>query len=314
MPDVHSPDLTVVPRRWRVTIALAIGGAAFALSLLYMSRRGYFGDFFYPWFAARLLLQGHSPYVALPGTTEAPISAPFVYPLPTVLATTPFAGVTMPLAAAIFFGTSAALLAYGLTRDGYHRLALLASAPFISAATQAQWSPLICAAALLPSLGFLVVLKPNLGLAVAAYRPSWRMIVPAALIVTVSVAVWPWWPAQWLHNVSRLPIHGSPIREPGGFLVLAALVYWRLPEARLLVAMACVPQLLFWNDQLPLLLVARTRRESLAVVAASLAGYMAWQLLYGAGPRYGPMAAPFIMASVYLPALLLVLKHGKERS
>ena len=304
-----SVDSVIVPLRRRIAISTAIASLAFALSLVYMSRRNFYGDFFYPWFAARLLIQGHSPYLAIPGSGIYPVVTPFVYPLPAVILTIPLAGLALPLASALFFGSSSGLLAYGLMQDGYYRLPLFLSAPFISAATQAQWSPLICAAAFLPSIGFLIVMKPNLGLAVAAFRPTWRMIVGALAVLLASVILWPDWPAEWLHNVSLLPLHGSPIREPGGFVVLLALLCWRLPEARLLLVMACVPQLLFWNDQLPLLLIPRTRRESLALTAISCAAFVAWDF-FSPGNTYGPRAAPWVMWSLYLPSLLLVLRHG----
>ena len=305
-----SPDAVTVPTRRRIVIAFLIAACAFVLSFLYMSRRNFYGDFFYPWFAARLLLQGHSPYLAIPGSGIYPVVTPFVYPLPAVLLTVPVASLALPLASALFFSASTGLLAFGLMHDGYYRLPLFVSAPFISAATQAQWSPIVCAAAFLPSLGFLIVMKPNLGLAIAAFRPGWRMAVGATVVLLASLVAYPAWPAEWLHNVQRLPLHGSPITVPGGILVLVALLFWRLPEARLLVAMACVPQLLFWNDQLPLLLVARTRREALALTALSLVGYVAWQALLKPGDNYGPRAAPYILALIYLPALLVVLRHG----
>lgn len=304
------PDAVTVPMQRRVVIALLIAACAFVLSFLYMSRRNFYGDFFYPWFAARLLLQGHSPYLAIPGSGIYPVVTPFVYPLPTVLLTVPLASLALPIAAAIFFSASTGLLAYGLMHDGYYRLPIFISAPFISAATQAQWSPIVCAAAFLPSLGFLIVMKPNLGLAIAAFRPGWRMALGATAVLLASLVVYPAWPADWMHNLQRLPLHGSPIAMPGGVLVLVALLFWRLPEARLLVVMACVPQLLFWNDQLPLLLVARTRREALGLTALSLAGYVTWQALLKPGDNYGPRAAPYILVLVYLPVLLVVLRHG----
>ena len=53
----------------------------------------------------------------------------------------------------------------------------------------------------------------------------------------------------------------------GSFLWLSVL-RWRQPEARLLLAMGAVPQLLFFADQLTLFLVARNRREAVLFTAA----------------------------------------------
>jgi hypothetical protein len=291
-------------------IASVIAGCALVLAFLYMDRKNFYGDFFYPWFAARLLLQGHSPYLAIPGIGIYPVGTPFVYPLPAVLLAIPLAGLALPLASALFFGASAGLLAYGLMEDGYYRLSLFASGPFISAATQAQWSPLVCAAAFLPSLGFLIVMKPNLGVVVAAYRPSRRMVAGALVVLLGSVLLRPEWRRQWRHSVLRRRGHGSPLLQPGAFVLLLAVMFWRLPEARLFLVMLCVPQLLFWNDQLPLLLVARTRREAQVLALLSLVGFLVWNAFIKPGGAYGPAAAKYIMWLVYVPAFLLVMRHG----
>jgi hypothetical protein len=45
-----------------------------------------------------------------------------------------------------------------------------------------------------------------------------------------------------LHDTVGGPYYHVPVLVVGGFLTLAAVAKWRLPEARLLVVMACVPQ------------------------------------------------------------------------
>jgi hypothetical protein len=47
--------------------------------------------------------------------------------------------------------------------------------------------------------------------------------------------------------------------------LLIALLRWRRPEARVLAALACVPQTMRFIDQLPLLAVAQSFRQSLLV-------------------------------------------------
>jgi hypothetical protein len=79
--------------------------------------------------------------------------------------------------------------------------------------------------------------------------------------------------------------------------------------------MACVPQLLYFADQLPLWLVARTRREALVLSATSL---IAWLVALQAFRRPGGNPAfesdALVLAGVYLPALLIVLRHENAGS
>ena len=304
-----SPDARSVPLERRLVIACAIGLLAGALTFVHMGPGRFYGDFFYPWFAARLFQHGYDPYLAIPGTGIHPLSTPFAYPLPAVLAALPFSWLSFPLGSGLFFGACSAVLAYGLTRDGYYRLPLFLSAPFIGAALQAQWSPLVMIPAVIPALGFLAVLKPNLGLAVAAYRPTWWLLLGCIVLVAISLVIMPIWPLHWWQNVHRLPGHGSALLAPGGLLIVLAALRWRHPDGRLLLMMAIVPQVLFWYDQLPLLLIPRTFRESLILTLASNVGIAAWGAqYYSARPEvFGPAAAPYIIGSLYLPALLMVL-------
>lgn len=312
--DGPSPDARVVPLRSRLVIACAIGLAAGTLAFVHMGPGKFFGDFFYPWFAARLLQHGYDPYLAIPGVGIHPLSTPFAYPLPAVLAAIPFSWLSFPVGSGLFFGASAGLLAFGLTKRGYYRLPLFLSAPFIGAALQAQWSPLVSVPAVLPVLGFLAVFKPNLGLAIAAYRPTRWLVVGCAALLAMSLVVTPTWPLEWWRNVGRLPGHGSALLAPGGALLLLSLLKWRLPEGRLLIAMACVPQVIFWYDQLPLLLIPRTFRESLVLTLASNIGVVVWGVqYYSASPEvYGPAAAPYVMGMIYLPALVMVLRRKRR--
>lgn len=315
-PPVSSPALRT---RLLLAAVAAVWGGAIAYVMLTGPR--FYGDFLYPWAAARVLLAGGSPYRAIPGGGAYPYMTPFVYPMPAVLLVVPLARLGYAAAGAIFFAASSALLAFAVTRDGYQYLPIFASAPFLGAASQGQWSPLIVAAALLPGLGFLAVCKPNLGLALAARRPTRALVLGGTVFLAATVVWRPDWPHDWLVNVSRLRHHPTPLMMPIGLVMLLALTRWRRPEARLLVVMACVPQLLFWSDQLPLLLVPRTLRQSLwccAISSASVAvaaGAAARAGAVAAGPisdalvRYAPLP---VMLGMYLPALVLVLRRPNE--
>lgn len=302
---------TVPSPRARVVVSLAIGIASAAFAFFLHGRRGFWPDFVFPWQAARLLLGGRDPYVALHGNLPEPFETPLLYPLPTVLAAVPFARLPLAVAGAVLMGLSSALLAFITTRGGWYRLWMFASAPLVMAVNLGQWSPLVTVAALEPALGALVTLKPNIGLAAFAYRPSLKMVVGAAVVLLLSVLVLPHWPIEWLRAVRSLPGHPAPILSVHGVglvLVLAAL-RWRTPEGRLLLVAACIPQLLFFSDQLLLLLVARTRRELLALTALSQVAFVAWFTMQGRSDQYVLAAAPFVLTLLYFPALVLVLRR-----
>ena len=163
--------------RWLVAIGIGLASACIAY---YSARRpGAIPDFLYPWTGARLFLGGLDPYEAIRAGLGGPppYDEPLFYPFTMLLALMPVAKLDYELAGAIVFGVSAGLLAYLVTRDGLWRIHLFASAPFVSAALLVQFSPLVMTAGLLPALGFLTTLKPNLGVAILASRPSRAAIV-----------------------------------------------------------------------------------------------------------------------------------------
>ena len=159
-----------------------------------------------------------------------------------------------------------------------------------------------------PPLGWLCVLKPNLGLAAAASNPTKIAIFGGGALLATTLLIQPNWPAEWLRNLHSMPPHPMPIQLAGGPLLLLALLRWRRPEARLVAAMACVPQLMYFADQLPLWLVARTRRETMALSALSAAAWVASLVINIQADRQPAFSsAPYVLVGVYLPALIMVL-------
>ena len=310
------PDATHPAIRQRLAVSLLIGIASAVVAFFLHRRHGFWPDFVFPWAAARHLLAGRDPYVALPGGLTEPFETPLLYPLPTVLATVPFARLSLAAAGATMMGISAALLAFVLTRDGWHRLWMLASAPFIMAINLGQWSPLVAVAALEPTLAALVTLKPNIGLAAFVYRPSWRMVFGSAIVLALSLIALPRWPIEWLHAIRSLPGHPAPILVGHGLglILLLSLLRWRSPEGRLLLVSACVPQLLLFSDQLILLLVARTKNELVALTACSQIGFVAWFLMLKDGDLYVLKAAPYVLVFVFIPALGVLLRQKRRQS
>lgn len=296
--------------RFFVTIAAGLWGGGLAYA--FMSRAGFFPDFLAWWYAARAFVRGLDPYSVAPSAAPYFISDPLVYPLPSVLTVIPFSWMPLPVAGAVFFGVSSMLLAWAVTRDGYARVALFMSFPFVMAASLGQWAPLVIGAALLPRMGFLAVCKPTLAAALAISRPTKSIVFGGAAFLLASVVLDSSWPARWLANLRLAAPHPAPVFTLAGAALVLAALRWRREDARLVLGMAAVPQLAMFADQLPLLLVARTRIEAMSMALLSHAGGLLW--LSMRNPKDHPAwdATNLVLASVYLPALVLVLRRPNE--
>jgi hypothetical protein len=131
----------------------------------------------------------------------------------------------------------------------------------------------------LAPLGVFLIVKPHTGFPILVARPSWWTIGGGSLCVLLAFLVAPEWLAHWRASLAVGHGHlgatptGIPYTAlallPGGFLVLFALTRWRRPEARLLVALACVPQSLLLYETVPLALVPRGWKESATFTAMS---------------------------------------------
>jgi hypothetical protein len=131
-------------------------------------------------------------------------------------------------------------------------------------------------------------------------------------MLVVSLVVLPRWPVEWWHNLGTLEKHPAPLFTWQGAWLWLAVLRWRRADARLLLAMAAAPQLLFFADQLPLFLLARTRREGAVMALISLCAYLGWYASLNGPDFYVARAAPFVLGGVYLPALILVMRRADE--
>ena len=77
------------------------------------------GDFGWAIHAAQRLLAGQNPY-------DTPLEQ---YPLTAAVFALPFVALRPEVAGALFYGISSALLAFGLTRHGYHCLSYSSPIP-----------------------------------------------------------------------------------------------------------------------------------------------------------------------------------------
>lgn len=301
--------------RQRLAAAVAIGVAAGLFSWLMSLRAGAVPDLLYPHTAARLFLDGQNPYVQLGRDLSAapPYNEPFFYPFTAVLALLPLSRLDIAVACGLFTGIASGLLAWYVTRFGLWRIHLFASGPFVVAAALGQFAPLILLMAFQPGAGFLGALKPNLGLALFSRQPTRAAIVGAVLITAVSLVMLPSWPVDWVDSLRRditeRGVHVAPVLAPAGFLLLVAVVAWRRPAGRLLLALALIPQGLFFYDQLPLWLVPRTRNESIVLTGLSQVAILAWFLGLQEGDLVVRTAAPYVMLLIYIPALGILLNQ-----
>jgi hypothetical protein len=263
-------------------------------------------DFSYPWRAARALLNGQNPYEVMQAVGAYPFNAGFFYPLPAALVATPLAPLRPELAGAVFVGLSAAVLAWAVLRDCPYRLPLFLSAPFVQAAILGQWSPIMMAAALMPTLQFLGAAKPTVGLVAWLYRPSWRGIVGGGLLAAAAFLVLPGWLGDWRAVMPSTSKYRGPATTLLGAFLLLGLLRWRRREGRLFVTLALVPQLPVFYDALMLWLIPSTVWRSLALTLASWIGYLAWYPHHTSSAQ-NEIAFPWLVFTIYLPALILLL-------
>jgi hypothetical protein len=238
---------------------------------------------------------------------------PLQYPAPAILAILPLSLLPLELGRALFVGLGLGLLTFALTRDAWWPLVLLGSGPVVEAGIVGQWSPLVTAGSLLPALAWVLACKPNLGISLWLGSPrretAQRIALAVFAAIVVSLAVYPAWPAAYLTALSHSP-HRILVVRPFGWLLLLALLAWRDPSARLLAALALVPQSATFYDGLPALLTARRRGEAILLSALSLVGYILTQSRDRTMLSYPGIVAqgwPHVLVTLYLPALALVL-------
>jgi hypothetical protein len=147
--------------------------------------------------------------------------------------------------------------------------------------------------------------------------PGRRAVIGGLVLAVMALAAMPAWPVRWLEAL-RQSIQVAPVARPGGVLLLLALLRWRQPEARMLAALACVPQTIGLYETLPLFLIPRTRWEGYGLAAASYLAAFGQAALMPRTPGM-PLETllahrwPFIFILLYLPALGLVLRRPVGR-
>ncbi|MFN8500284.1 hypothetical protein [Kouleothrix sp.] len=289
--------------RTRIYISLAIGMAVLVIRLLPLARFG--NDTAWPHCYAQQLLAGGDPYGPACRYIDPATGQAFpANPLTTAVVLLPLAPLSQAHAAALAAAAGAGLLAFALLRGGQaHRLLVLLSAPALHALWYAQWAVLLLAAALLPALLPLTLVKPHIGLPIALTRLTRRRALACATFGLATLLILPDWPLRWLGQIGGFSGYVPLLTVPGALLALA-LLRWRDPDARYLLLCAAVPQRALYDA--PILAAAlRSRAE---VLAWTLATWLYWPLLalLGAAP---PWPARLIVLCAYLPLLALLLRR-----
>jgi hypothetical protein len=297
----------------RAIFSVAIGGwgAFIAYFSMFSHPQHLAKDFSYPWRAARALMDGHNPYEVIRAVAEYPFNSALLYPLPAAVVAVPFSFLRPEVAGALFVGLSCTLLAWALLRDSPWRLPIFLSAPFIHSAILGQWAPLLTAAALMPAFQFFAAAKPTVGLAAWLYKPSVKGIVGGLLLVVIAFLVQPGWLEDWRAATAGMTKYRGPATTLMGCFLLSGILRWRRREGRLFVAMSLMPQLPVFYDSLILWLIPATLRQSMALTAISWIGYLAWYP-HRASPDQNQIAFPWLVFTIYAPALILLLMLPKE--
>ncbi len=250
------------------------------------------GDFGWSIHLAQRFLAHQNPY-------DTPLEQ---YPFTAALIAFPFIRLRPDVAAGVFYGLSSALLAFGLTRGGYHRLLVLLAYPYWVGLVTVQWSAVITAAAFFPLLMPVTMAKPQVGLPVFLTRLGRRGVAACLVAGLLSLALMPRWPWLWFGQLGYYQ-HFFAILVLPGPLILLALWHYRDRDAWLLFITSLMPQRWFF-DSFILWLIPQSRWEVLVTVCFSWsAGIWRWYHQ----PTSFTQVGRWIVLSTYLPMLAIVL-------
>ena len=283
--------------RRRIAISSLIGVAAGAFCFFLMRRlhQGA-GDFGWTIHLAQRWLARQNPY-------DTPYEQ---YPFTAGLFGFPFAWAPREIAAGIFFGISSGLMAFGLAREGYHRLLVFLAYPYWIALLYVQWAPLVLASAFLPLILPVTMAKPQVGLPIFLTRLSKRGFWACVVVGLASLAMFPRWPMLWLGQLHNYEHFIALLVLPGPIILLALLRY-RDRDAILLLLTACMPQRWFF-DVLILWLIPKTRKEIIITVFLSWCAGI-WR--YYLPPHSFIEVGRLVVILIYLPMLAIVLLRGR---
>jgi hypothetical protein len=296
----------------RVAAALLVGLMFASYEDLIRIARAQPSDFAQVPIAGRLLLEHKNPYQEIGPEGSARQQFRLFYPIPAAVVGIPFTWVSPRLADALFVGLGAALLMWALTKERLRnpQLLVFVSIPMVVSAQTAQWSPWLTSVVFVPAMGFLYACKPSVAAAYLLAFPSRLALTTAAVFGIATLLIWPWWPGEWLTQLSTIKHMSAPVTRTGGFLLLLAALRWRRPEARLLLGLSLVPQTPVAYEAVPLFLLVSTIGEGVALWASTLLLIPVVNSLSGKPyDEWMALSGQWMIWLVYLPALAIVLRR-----
>jgi hypothetical protein len=299
----------------RIALALCVGvtAALLAWGVVWNRPQPQASDLAPIWASARARLHHQDPYEAVgPGRTFNTVF-PQIYPMTAIVTVMPLAPMPLRWADSIFVGLGFGLFTWAVTTRRIETPAMVAlvSLGALMTLQTSQWSLLLTGAALVPGFGWLLIAKPTIGFALFAAFPRWKTAIGCAVLFILSILVWPGWIAEWRATLGSAPHVVPPITRTVGPLVLLALLKWRRADARLLLALACVPHTTAAYETIPLFLIPQTWTQAWGLWALALLAYAAQ---WASGPyltqaAYWASGAEWIVALLYLPCLGMILRR-----
>jgi hypothetical protein len=308
----------LVSTRSRATLALvlAILTGAFAAARA-IHEPHWPTDFDQFWFAARALLRGVNPYTVVGPGREFQWDWPLYYPLPGVLFAVPLTVLPVAVGRVLFSAIAGGVLGWAMGARVRYLWPLLLSASYLIATSRTQWSAFLLAIMWLPAVGAFATAKPNVGfmtLVTLSRRDLLTALVSCSAIGLLSLLIRPGWIGEWQVALGAPHVLAPPVTRFGGFLLLLAALKWRRPEARLLLAVACVPHTPSLYDVLLLFFACHTLRESLGFAILTHALFWGW-ISFGSAASFDAYALGLGQAAVYviyLPVLAMILRRPNE--
>ena len=314
-----SESLSRAPSRGaRISLAFAAGILSGVRAMLSAFGEGKPRDFDQVWFAARALLAGRNPYLEVGPGLPFDWANPLYYPLTSAVAVMPLAPLERSLAAIVFAALASGAFVWAATTRSLAPAVVITSASAAFAAETVQWSPLLAAAYGVPWLGILLSAKPTIGFAVWIARPTRMAFFGTLVLGLVSLALLPSWPLSWLDALRHTSLgtnEGTPYLAPigtvAGMLTLALLLRWRRPEARLVLALACMPQTPLLYETVPLFLIPATIKQGGILWLGSWVAAI-WMAHLGPYPTLLArltVSAQAIGWCLYLPCVVILLRR-----
>jgi hypothetical protein len=263
------------------------------------------------WASARARLRHQDPYEAVGPGRMYDTDFPQIYPMTAMVAIMPLGLMPLRWADPLFVAVGFGLFTWAVTKKRLLTPALVAlvSLGALMTVQTSQWSLVLTGAALVPVFGWLLVAKPTIGLALFAAFPRWKTAIGCLALLVVSILVWPPWIGEWRATLASAPHVVPPLTRRVGPLVLLALMKWKRADARLLLALACVPHTTAPYETIPLFLIPQTWPQAWILWTLGFVAYVAQWLSgpYASQAAYWASGAEWIVALLYLPCLAMVL-------